>query len=284
MNRYRKTASRFLYESDDSFNTELNERARSIGGIYGGKLPSIEITEGPHVGVYDSPEIFYQIQRVTGPDGKAIPEIDVFSITVTKGEGDTAEDIQINQEDLSDDDLLAVMNIVAGIDREYKAYVDLQNNKDEEGVEPPKHGKKFYDLTGDGKFATGEDDPEDELEPAYAESTVNQANNYLYEMPAGTVPVEKAVAILQQKFPGISGIRPGEEWSGKEGDLSIHLGDVAEGGEIDGLPGYEYNSYEFDPQEETYVMGVHRKLADALDELGYFAEPNDPGTLLAYPV
>jgi len=94
------------------------------------------------------------------------------------------------------------------------------------------------------------------------------------------VPVEKAILVLQQMFPGIHGIR-----AGVEGDIAsegqIHLGDAAEGGEIGELPAADY--YSEDYEEKVYVMNVHKKLRDALDKLGYGIEWYDAGTLYAYP-
>lgn len=87
-----------------------------------------------------------------------------------------------------------------------------------------------------------------------------------------------AIAVLEEAFPNIEGIRPGSELG--YADESIFLGDCAEGGKIDEKPACNY--YVKDYKEETYVLGVHKKLVSALDELGYFCECHDPGTYIAY--
>ncbi len=93
--------------------------------------------------------------------------------------------------------------------------------------------------------------------------------------------IQKIIENLQKQFPNISGIKPGAEWRGAEEDNSIFLGDAAEGGTVDGMmPAADY--YEHRGSYENF--GIHKKLVDALDKLGYFAEWYDAGTLLAYPV
>jgi len=96
------------------------------------------------------------------------------------------------------------------------------------------------------------------------------------------VSVRKAIERLTKRFPDIHGMRPGEEWGTGKG--SIHLGDVAEGGEIDHLPAANYYAGFEDPHEKIYVLGFHRKLRDALQSMGYsLIEWYDPGTAIAYP-
>ncbi len=90
----------------------------------------------------------------------------------------------------------------------------------------------------------------------------------------------QAIKILKRTFPDINGIRPGSDL-GYDGDC-IHLGDVAEGGTIDGLSACVYNSGFDDPREEIWVMGIHRKLGEALSELGFYAEWRNGGAVTAY--
>ena len=92
----------------------------------------------------------------------------------------------------------------------------------------------------------------------------------------------KAIEKLQKAFPGIENIKDGEPWGA--GKNSIHLGDAAEGGTIDGLPAADSYAWEYDPAERTYILGIHRKLAGVLDDIGYFAEWYDAGTVIAYPM
>ena len=53
----------------------------------------------------------------------------------------------------------------------------------------------------------------------------------------------------------------------------------SEDGLYDGLPLYTNPSVD----NETYMMGTLRVLEDFLDLHGYFSEPYDNGTLMAYP-
>lgn len=92
--------------------------------------------------------------------------------------------------------------------------------------------------------------------------------------------VKAAIKQLEKAFPKISGIKPLDEWDGRTKG-AIFLGDVAEGGEIDGIPACDY--YAEDPHERVYVMHVHRKLRDKLQELGFYPECYDPGTWMAFP-
>ena len=92
--------------------------------------------------------------------------------------------------------------------------------------------------------------------------------------------VSTVIKALEKQFPDIHGICDGEEWGAGEG--SVHLGDCAEGGEIDGMPACDYYAAAEDPDEVFYVMGVHRKLRDAVEKLGYWIECWDAGTFIAY--
>jgi len=82
---------------------------------------------------------------------------------------------------------------------------------------------------------------------------------------------------LQKRFPDIHGIKDAEGW-GEPG--AIHLGNCAEGGEIDGLPACD--CYSEDWEEKTYVFGVHRKLRDFISKRGWEVQCHDAGTYLAY--
>ena len=87
------------------------------------------------------------------------------------------------------------------------------------------------------------------------------------------IKTSTAAKKLQAQFPDISGIEA-------RGNDEIFLGNVCEGGLIDGLPAANY--YSEDYKEVIYIMNTHRKLHDALYELGFFAEFHDPGTMSAY--
>jgi hypothetical protein len=95
------------------------------------------------------------------------------------------------------------------------------------------------------------------------------------------IKIKTAVNKLQKQFPGIDHIMDASEWGDYQD--AIHLGNAAEGGEIDGLPAADYylefNSATYDHE---FGFGVHIKLAKALDKLGFSTEWYDAGTLLAF--
>lgn len=94
---------------------------------------------------------------------------------------------------------------------------------------------------------------------------------------------ENVLKRLQKQFPNINfSVPDGEAWGA--GKNSVHLGDAAEGGTIDGMKACDYYAYEFDPDEKFYTFGVHNKLVKYLESLGYYAECYDPGTFIAYPI
>jgi len=45
-----------------------------------------------------------------------------------------------------------------------------------------------------------------------------------------------------------------------------------------------FNYYSEDYEEKNYIMGVYKPLHNFLKSVGYFAESNDPGTYLIYPI
>jgi len=89
----------------------------------------------------------------------------------------------------------------------------------------------------------------------------------------------KVIKELKAAFLGIDGIMAADDWGAKG---AIHLGNCAEGGEIDYLPACDY--YAEDYMETTYEMGVHKKLVWFLRERGWFVECHDAGTYLAYKI
>jgi len=50
----------------------------------------------------------------------------------------------------------------------------------------------------------------------------------------------------------------------------------------DGSPAFDYYSYDTDPREKVYQMGVHKELVTWADKHGLHWECNDPGTYLLY--
>lgn len=80
---------------------------------------------------------------------------------------------------------------------------------------------------------------------------------------------EKIIADLKSKFPNV--------WFNKGSDFG-GIGWSGEGSEIDGLSAFDYNSWEHDPQEKTFIMGVQRSLHDWAYSHGMYWECHDPGT------
>ena len=79
---------------------------------------------------------------------------------------------------------------------------------------------------------------------------------------------------MKRAFPDISGV----EVRSKE---EIFLGNVAEGGTIDGVDACNY--YNEDYKEKIWIMGVHKQLREFMEDYGWFVECHDPGTYFAYP-
>lgn len=80
---------------------------------------------------------------------------------------------------------------------------------------------------------------------------------------------------IEKAFPEVSGVEA-------RGNDQVFLGDVAEGGTINGVDACNYYGYESDPKERIWVMGVHHELRRVCKEAGFFVECNDPGTYYAY--
>lgn len=86
---------------------------------------------------------------------------------------------------------------------------------------------------------------------------------------------DRLLAELQEKF-GMKA-RRGDAWG--EGNPLVWSGEDAYIGE---LPAFNYNSWESDPEEKTYVMGVHRDLHNWAEKKGLYWEFYDPGTVMLY--
>lgn len=80
---------------------------------------------------------------------------------------------------------------------------------------------------------------------------------------------------FQAKFPK-AWFKDGKEFDG--GSAVLWSG---EGSEINGRAAFNYNWWEFDPEEKIYVSGVLRPLAELAEKFGLYWESNDPGTYLA---
>jgi hypothetical protein len=75
---------------------------------------------------------------------------------------------------------------------------------------------------------------------------------------------EKIITDLKAKFPNV--------WFNEGSDFG-GFGWSGEGSEIDGLPAFDYDSW-----ENTFVMGVQRSLHDWAASHGMYWECYDPGT------
>jgi len=90
---------------------------------------------------------------------------------------------------------------------------------------------------------------------------------------------EDLIKDLRAKFGSKFKVKPGHEWSP---GAVLWSGEEAE--MPDGNYAFNYNSWESDPQEKIWQIGVHKDLVKWSDSKGLFWEPNDPGTYLAYPI
>ena len=95
-----------------------------------------------------------------------------------------------------------------------------------------------------------------------------------------TASVHDMIIKIETTFPSIRGVRDGEEWGAPP--QSIHLGNVAEGGEIDGLPAADIYASDWDPKGIHYQLGIHVKLEALLNKHGWHTEWYDGGTVLAF--
>jgi hypothetical protein len=86
---------------------------------------------------------------------------------------------------------------------------------------------------------------------------------------------EKLLEILEKKYPKMF-LRTTEEFNGNSGGIwsSGEDGLLAK----DGFPMFEY--YAEDYNEKRYVFGVHKEIRELLEKNGWFAEWNDPGTIM----
>lgn len=102
---------------------------------------------------------------------------------------------------------------------------------------------------------------------------------------SGKNNVKQIILDLKKEFPNINGIKDMSEWNTAwehRKNEAIFLGNCAEGGLIDDILACDYYSFEEDPEEEVYEMGVHVKLVKFLKERGFYVECYDPGTYCAY--
>ena len=91
-----------------------------------------------------------------------------------------------------------------------------------------------------------------------------------------TCRAQTVVNRINKAFPDIFGVDVYD-------DDRVFLGDVAEGGTIDGASACDYYAGEWDFKENVYIMGVHKKLRKVVEDAGWFVECHDAGTYFAFP-
>jgi len=91
---------------------------------------------------------------------------------------------------------------------------------------------------------------------------------------------KRVITAFKKAFPEISGVHDGADWYGHESN-SVHLGDIAEGGTVNGVPGADYWAEDY--EEKVYTFGVHNDINKFFNDKGWFVECHDPGTYFAYP-
>ena len=90
-----------------------------------------------------------------------------------------------------------------------------------------------------------------------------------------TCRAQTVVNRINKNFPGIDGVKVHSK-------SKIFMGNVAEGGTINGLSACDYYAFDYDPEEKIYVFGVHKKLKKVIEDAGWFVECYDPGTYFAF--
>lgn len=90
---------------------------------------------------------------------------------------------------------------------------------------------------------------------------------------------DELMELLQTKYPKMF-IRTTEEFNGNKGGIWTS-------GE-DGLPAKDefplFEYYAEDPNERRYILGVHKEIYNLLEEHSWFAEWNDPGTIMFWKI
>jgi hypothetical protein len=82
---------------------------------------------------------------------------------------------------------------------------------------------------------------------------------------------------LEKKYPNLF-MRTTEEFNGSEGGIwsSAENGDEAK----DGFPLFEY----YTENHTRYELGVHNEIYEFLEKYGWYAEWNDPGTIMFWKI
>jgi hypothetical protein len=86
----------------------------------------------------------------------------------------------------------------------------------------------------------------------------------------------QVMSLLAKKYPGMF-LRTTEEFSGSKGGIwtSGEDGPAAK----DGSPLFDY----WTENQTKYNLGVHTEIYDYLDELQWYCEWNDAGTIMIWP-
>jgi hypothetical protein len=89
-----------------------------------------------------------------------------------------------------------------------------------------------------------------------------------------TTTNDHMIELLNKRFPGIDAVNT-EEFNGEQTGIWFRN---TEGYSINDIP--ILNMYDTD--EVFWTMGIHKTLDTFLGDHGWFAEPYDSGTLMAY--
>jgi hypothetical protein len=99
-----------------------------------------------------------------------------------------------------------------------------------------------------------------------------------------TTTNEHMITLLNKRFPGIDAVSD-EEFHGEQSGFN-NVGGIwfrnTEGYTINGMPILNVYDMEYDMDEVVWIMGIHKTLEAFLGDHGWFAEPYDNGTLMAY--
>jgi len=157
-------------------------------------------------------------------------------------------------------------------------------------------GLSSSDLPDSATFASGLDDIESLLESGNYDGALEVARDTAKEMVEEegggdlfgeqklnegmqAMSRDELMNALEKMYPK-AWFKDGEDFRNDGSNNSIWTGEGSyanNGMEL-------FNYYSEDYEEKNYIMGVYKPLHNFLKSVGYFAEPNDPGTYLIYPI
>ena len=87
---------------------------------------------------------------------------------------------------------------------------------------------------------------------------------------------------LSKKFPHME-MSDSEYITGEKGAIVTGEGSWVDDPTYGEIDMFNYNAWEFDPQEEIWILGTYKPLEEFLVEHGWWAETQDPGTWVLRP-